>query len=598
MAKKRFRIKDSKGNVVPYDVAAEDVTMADGRSVEAGKASLKAVAGFLDPAHFPIVMLYNVAPFTSTPDYSSIPVGIVYLDESLTAPYKRLYYKKSVEGTAQSIDLGAPKDGVIYFHQSTGKLYRWVATSQGNDGSFTQIGILGINDIPGLADAIAAAGTGAVTVTTNQDGTFVIHVGETDYTINLNHTHEGMVKLEKYTEATMPQTKDDDIIYVQVDDVTTPQAIEALYIFGLEFTGGGAATGTPAIYTTPGGSTLNLGQNDGTGASGTITVKGRNLTGDLTVAVAANSGLSLTYGSQTGSSVTIDQADAETAAGAVVTVSYSGSGALDLTDGLNISGGGASTKYMKVVVAEPAPIELDGVKFTGTQWIGTDYYPNPKTEFALELTFEPNSNTEVVNNNIAKIILGCKANSSPTSYFVFYNINTSSANDHRAYIIQILNEGDVSNQNLFAANSVGGTYPSAASMQKMTTPHSILRYTVGSSAYHLAFEPGGVPDSNNSDYTSTNLQKKTSTMTYPLGIGERPGHTDSPYARFNLTVHRLTITEDGVAVRDYVPRIKGGKVGLLDIATNGTGLFLTSETAKTSGLDADELVAVPLSSNS
>lgn len=36
---------------------------------------------------------------------------------------------------------------------------------------------------------ITAASSGAVSVTTNQDGTFTIHVGETDYTINLNHTH-------------------------------------------------------------------------------------------------------------------------------------------------------------------------------------------------------------------------------------------------------------------------------------------------------------------------------------------------------------------------------------------------------------------------
>ena len=140
MAKKRFRIKDAQGNVVPYDVAAEDVTLSDGRSVETGKASVLNNAGFLDPAHFPKLMLYNVTPFTSEPDYSAIPVGSIYLDEREDAPYKRLFYKKNIDGNTQTIDLGAPQDGVVYCHQSTGILYRWVPTSYGRDGSFQQVG--------------------------------------------------------------------------------------------------------------------------------------------------------------------------------------------------------------------------------------------------------------------------------------------------------------------------------------------------------------------------------------------------------------------------------------------------------------------------
>lgn len=153
MAKKRFRIKDAQGNVVPYDVAAEDVTLSDGRSVETGKAALLAQAGFLAPSHFPKLMLYNVTPFTSEPDYSAIPVGSVYLDECQDAPYKRLYYKKTDEGNTSAIDLGAPQDGVVYCHQSTGKLYRWVPTSYGRDGSFQQVGGSGVNPDDEMSDS-------------------------------------------------------------------------------------------------------------------------------------------------------------------------------------------------------------------------------------------------------------------------------------------------------------------------------------------------------------------------------------------------------------------------------------------------------------
>lgn len=176
-----------------------------------------------------------------------------------------------------------------------------------------------------IDDAVDGLG-GEVSVTTNQDGTFVIHVGDTDYTINLNHTHENMAKIVKCTEATKPATMDNDTIYVQVDNATTPTEIECLYLFGIEFAGGGVPdTGQPLISRPANGSSISLGKNMGSGVSKTITIKGKNLTGDLTV--TASTGLSLTYGQSTGSSVTIPLVDA--LLGVQVTVEYNTVGGLE-----------------------------------------------------------------------------------------------------------------------------------------------------------------------------------------------------------------------------------------------------------------------------
>lgn len=89
---------------------------------------------------------------------------------------------------------------------------------------------------------VAEAGSGAVSVTTNQDGTFVIHVGETDYTINLNHTHENMAKLIVCEESDLPSTLDPATIYAVKGLGNT--SIDKLIIQGLEFVGGGGGGGS------------------------------------------------------------------------------------------------------------------------------------------------------------------------------------------------------------------------------------------------------------------------------------------------------------------------------------------------------------------
>lgn len=144
---------------------------------------------------------------------------------------------------------------------------------------------IGMSDIQGLVDAINNAGSGAVSVTTNQDGTFTIHVGETDYTINLNHTHENIAKLIVCEESDLPSTLAKDTIYAQVDDAETPTEIQSLWIAGLEFVGGGGAIDdTPRLITPRDGLTLDF---DGQSTI-QLPVRGKNLLSDLSLTVTGD----------------------------------------------------------------------------------------------------------------------------------------------------------------------------------------------------------------------------------------------------------------------------------------------------------------------
>jgi len=129
----------------PYTVLIPDSEIDP--SALAGKADKHVAADILAPSQWPRVMLYNIESMWGAggtpPDYASIPVGSIYLDEPDSAndpPYKRLFYKKTLEGASQRIDLGAPQENTIYCHIATGKLYRWVPTQNGNDGAFQQVG--------------------------------------------------------------------------------------------------------------------------------------------------------------------------------------------------------------------------------------------------------------------------------------------------------------------------------------------------------------------------------------------------------------------------------------------------------------------------
>ena len=351
-------------------------------------------------------------------------------------------------------------------------------------------------------------------------------------------------------ESDLPSTLDNSTIYVITDSGETE--IEKLIIRGMEFAGGGIPdTGEPMIVSPSNGSTINLGNNEGSGVSKTITVKGKNLTGDLTVAVGT--GLTISYGQSTGqSSVTIPMAQA--LLGAQVTISYSGSGAL--ADGsLLISHG--NDVLSSVVVVVDVPVSLAAVKLTGTQWLQTDYCPNANTEFEMELKFDSVNNFQTGKS----VFLSC-AKDGDYRWFVFNGTDAGGK-------YQVAIQPETSS---VASISYG------SNQSAMLADHSILKYYKGGTNAKLTFLSGGVTEQ------TTNAAVKTTTMAQPMAIGY--SHlSNEPYANFELTIYRLTIKENGVTVRNYVPAKLGGVPGLHETVS---GTFISSETSS-------ELVAIEIS---
>ena len=398
-----------------------------------------------------------------------------------------------------------------------------------------------------LEQALANAGAD-VSVTTNQDGTFTIHVGDDDYTVNLNHTHENMAKLVVCEESDLPSTLANDTIYAITDSGETE--IEKLIIRGMEFVGGGVPdTGEPMISSPSNGSTINLGTNEGSGVSKTITVKGKNLTGDLTVAVGT--GLTISYGQSTGqSSVTIPMAQA--LLGAQVTIAYSGSGAL--ADGSLLISHGNDVLSSVVVVVE-APVDLEAVKLTGTQWLQTDYCPNENTQIEMTCMFSSNSNTGASGYNGLTFIY---AKTDSGKFYRMYH------NTQGTGLIHVPQTGTAI-LNVTSAN--------------LGTPNSVIN--IDNVAGSFSFAPGG---SNPSSKTFT---KRTATSPYALEIGR--GTYDSSaapdttlYGAYDLVIYSLVIKEAGTVVRNYQPKSLNGVPGLYDTINDN---FISSETS-------DELVAI------
>ena len=161
---------------------------------------------------------------------------------------------------------------------------------------------IGMEDIQGLVDAINNAGSGAVRVTTDQDGTFTIHVGETDYTINFNHTHEGMVTTDvrDIDELPEPEDMDENTIYAGVED----GEISVVYIEGLPFYGGGGGTATPVLRRPSDGDSLAMGLPNNGVIESVINIKGKSLSQSLLVEIT---GTGFTFGATQPNGVTIDQ---------------------------------------------------------------------------------------------------------------------------------------------------------------------------------------------------------------------------------------------------------------------------------------------------
>jgi len=430
---------------------------------------------------------------------------------------------------------------------------------------------IGMNDIQGLVEAIANAGSGAVSVTTNQDGTFVIHVGSTDYTINLNHTHEGMAKLVVDTAANLPDASEmeSDTIYGELDD----GEIATIYLGGYPFYGGGASSG-PVLRRPADGATIDMGQTTSGTVSKTINVKGKSLTQALTIEL---DGTGYTFGTTQPSGVTRDSATQLTVTAAAanvlngvdIVVVYTGndtdenaSGTLGITSASPDSISTEATLVANKVTYE----DLAGVKLTGTQWLQTDYYPNPNTEWELECKLTANTRTNSTSGD-GTSILRCNFDTSSTNER-FYLHTSSGGTNYFAYSIFYQNKSGTGGQKEIEMRSI--------STAEMVADHAIISYVKGASAGTFTFN-GGTARS-----VSTFLQ--TETLTSPMAIGYHQGN-QTKFNVFDLTIYELTITENGQTVRHWVPKLKEGTTaGLYDTITNK---FISSETA-------DELVAIPL----
>lgn len=395
-----------------------------------------------------------------------------------------------------------------------------------------------------------------VSVETQGDGTVDINVKDDTYTINLNHTHENMAKLIVCEESDLPSTLDNSAIYVITDSGETE--IEKLIIRGMEFAGGGVPdTGEPMISSPSNGSTINLGTNEGSGVSKTITIKGKNLTGDLTVAVGT--GLTISYGQALDASrVTIPMAQA--LLGAQVTIAYSGTGALD--DGSLVIRQGNDVLSSVVVVVVVEPVALTAIKLTGTQWLQTDYYPNADTEFEMELKLSENGYTNSVKSVGNGFFLLRASNEAGSNRFDLNHGNGSNA-DLWKLVMHI--DGNIAETGNYTLNN----------HTLFTADHTIIKLVKTSSTQATFYFAGTA---------TTAMPLKSGTAALPLAIGYNyQFENNGPiYKAFDLTIYRLTITENGSTVRNYVPVTYQGVPGLYDEVNDR---FISSKTES-------ELVAV------
>ena len=403
-----------------------------------------------------------------------------------------------------------------------------------------------------------------INIETLGDGTVDVDVKNDTYTINLNHTHEGMAKLVVDTAANLPDAS-------ELDD----GEIATIYLGGYPFYGGGASSG-PVLRKPAGGATIDMGQTTSGTVSQTINVKGKSLTQALTIQL---NGTGYSFGTTQPSGVTRDSATQLTIPassisavnslnGVDIVVVYTGSdtdedasGTLGITSAAPDNISTEATLVANKVTYE----DLAAVKLTGTQWLQTDYYPNPNTEWELECKLTANTRTDSTSGDGTSIL---RCNFDTSSNERFYLHTSSGGTNNFAYSIFYQNKSGTGGQKEIEMRII--------STSEMVADHAIISYVKGTSDGTFTFN-GGTARS-----VSTYLQ--TETLTSPMAIGYHQGN-NTIFNVFDLTIYKLTITENGQPVHHWVPKLKDGTTaGLYDTITNK---FIRSETT-------DELVAIPL----
>ena len=379
-------------------------------------------------------------------------------------------------------------------------IYAYVGTGgDTRDGKYQDLG------------ALEAAG---VSVTTAEDGTFTIHAGGNDYTVNLNHTHPNMCKLVVCEESGLPSTLDNSTIYAITDSGETE--IEKLIIRGMEFAGGGTPSTEPKIVSPIGT------QIDFNGASTkTVTVRALNLSEALTIAV-------------TGVTANLQTISVNDAANGVQ---------LTLTKGQNFASGTLRIYNSEVDKSWNATDSqglqlLTAIKLTGTQYFNTGYYPNANTKFELDVKFEKNSITE----------------------------STSSANNCCVFA-----SAKTTNSEIFIFQTGYGTGQDAnpyAFMVMTKTTAQIVQYVFGTENAFcqrgvMSYSPGAA------SFLNHNLTPpaKVETNSEPLMLGYGVGKV-RPFDVFNMIVYGLKIYEGTTLLHDFVPARLNGVVGLYNQQTS------------------------------
>ena len=318
----------------------------------------------------------------------------------------------------------------------------------------------------------------------------------------------------------------------------------------MEFAGGGVPdTGEPMISSPSNGSTINLGTNEGSGVSKTITVKGKNLTGDLTVAVGT--GLTISYGQALDASrVTIPMAQA--LLGAQVTIAYSGSGAL--ADGSLLISHGNDVLSSVVVVVVVDEVQLTAIKLTGTQWGQTDFVPTANTDIQMKMKLTANAITGQDNQPGVANFLTC------------YTLQGT----NKQYALAVSWPENTPTTCRFAP-IVSASTPVYIDlpMTEAVLDNSILTFT---HAGAFRFVPGG----SGTGYSGTLAAVVAQVNPLTLGLYHTSGGVDQVFNRYDLTVYELKITDNGSVVRNYVPMRKAGVPGLYDTIT---GHFMSSKSS-------------------
>lgn len=192
----------------------------------------------------------------------------------------------------------------------------------------------------------------------------------------------------------------------------------------------------------------------------------------------------------------------------------------------------------------PSYTELNYIKFTGSQWILTDYYPNPNSNVIIDMQFEANGNADG-GTGMGNAWIGTYG-SEPASRFY-------------------ANFGGSANQYNEIFYWMQGGYVSQIWSQKYNNFYNRSIWTYLNNV--VTFQ--GI---------SKTTETKTGTCQYPLIFGRGAGTSGIVFNRHNLYVYSLTIKENNVTLHQYLPkqRDSDGVNGLYDTVTH---TFITSQTA-------------------